>query len=255
MIAGAAMLSKADLARLSEAHYRFIIGARIKTESEEIKQEILSRSKGLQHGDHFVLKREDGTRLAVTYSAKRASKDARNREKGLSRLQKRIKSGRLSKENLNNRGYNKFLVMDGAVSVRIDEEKVLADQKWDGLKGYLTNTRHGAKKIAEQYSHLWQIERAFRISKTDLRVRPIHHYRRRRIEAHLCIAFAAYAIYKELERLLKNKKILMSAKRAGELTHNMYEMHYTLPDSKMNKKIVLRMDKEQQILFDAIHEK
>ncbi len=202
-----------------------------------------------------MLKREDGTRLAVTYSAKRASKDARNREKGLSRLQKRIRSGRLTKENLNNRGYNKFLVMDGAVSVRIDEEKVLADQKWDGLKGYLTNTRLGAKKIAEQYSHLWQIERAFRISKTDLRVRPIHHYRRRRIEAHLCIAFAAYAIYKELERLLKNKKIVMSAKRAGELTHNMYEMHYTLPDSKMKKKRVLRMDKEQQILFDAIHKK
>ncbi len=47
VVADAAMLSKANLARLSEAHYRFIIGARIKTESEEIKQEILSRSKSL----------------------------------------------------------------------------------------------------------------------------------------------------------------------------------------------------------------
>jgi len=47
----------------------------------------------------------------------------------------------------------------------------------------------------------------------------------------LCIAFVAYAIFKELEMLLKKHGIEMSAQRAGELTQNMYELHYTLPDS------------------------
>lgn len=72
------------------------------------------------------------------------------------------------------------------------------DQLWQ-------QARLGAKKIVETYSHLWQIEKVSRISKTDLRIRPIYHYRRRRIEAHLCTAFAAYAVYKELEWQLKKK--------------------------------------------------
>jgi len=96
-------------------------------------------------------------------------------------------------------------------------------------------------------------ERAFRISKTDLKVRPVHHYRRNRIEAHLCIAFAAYTIYKELECLLRSKGIVMSPKRAGELSHNMYELVYTLPASKDEKRQLLKMDQEQQLLYDAVH--
>ncbi len=92
---------------------------------------------------------------------------------------------------MNDRGYNKFLTLEGEMTVRINERKVTEDKRWDGLKGYLTNTRLAAEKVTENYSHLWQIERAFRISKTDLRIRPIYHYRRRRIESHLCIAFVS----------------------------------------------------------------
>jgi len=38
------------------------------------------------------------------------------------------------------------------------------------------------------------------MSKTDLRIRPIYHHLRARIEAHICISFTAYKIYKEFER-------------------------------------------------------
>jgi transposase len=253
IIADAAMLSNSTLRDLVSQKYKFIIGARIKTESKEIKDKILQKAAGLKSGDGFVLNREGGTRLAVTYSEKRAKKDAANRQKGLSRLEKRVKSGRMTKESINNRGYNKFLALEGTMTVKIDENKVKEDQKWDGLKGYITNTKFGAKKIAENYSHLWQIEKAFRISKTDLRIRPIHHYRKRRIEAHLCIAFAAYAIYKELEMLLKEKGITMSAKRAGELTQTMYQLQYTLPDSNETKTQILNMDEDQRTLFSTVH--
>ena len=128
-----------------------------------------------------------------------------------------------------------------------------ADQKWDGLKGYITNTRLSAKTIVENYRELWQIEKAFRISKTDLRIRPIYHYRKRRIEAHLCIAFVAYTIYKELERLLNGAGFSMSPKRAGELTHNMYELEYILPGESLTEKTLLKMDPEQQKLYNLIH--
>ncbi|MCZ0211765.1 transposase, partial [Streptomyces sp. UMAF16] len=82
----------------------------------------------------------------------------------------------------------------------IDYLKYEEDAKWDGLKGYLTNSRLTTKKIIENYNQLWQIEKAFRVAKTDLKVRPIYHRLQKRIEAHICLNFVAYKVYKELER-------------------------------------------------------
>src|SRR5262245_26215368 len=65
-----------------------------------------------------------GPRLIVSYSAKRARKDAHNRQRGLAKLRKRLGAGRLTKEHLNNRGYNKFLKLTGEMLVEIDESKV-----------------------------------------------------------------------------------------------------------------------------------
>ena|GEM_PF-6367417 len=156
------------------------------------------------------LRIKNESRWVITYSARRARKDAANRNKGVERLKEQIRGGRLTKESINNRGYNKFLTIQGEATIRLDEDKIKKDVFWDGLKGYVTNTELSIKKVTETYVHLWQIEKAFRISKTDLRVRPIYHYLRRRIEAHVCIAFAAYTIYKELESLLKQRKLSMS---------------------------------------------
>lgn len=253
VIADAALLSKQNLKNLAKEKYQFIIGARIKNESEQVKNEILKQAKGLTDGQSFTLKRSDGTKLIVTYSDKRQRKDARNREKGLLKLRRQVKSGKLTKESINNRGYNKFLALKGDVAVEIDEEKVKEDQLWDGLKGYVTNTRLSPKAIIENYRHLWQIEKAFRISKTDLRIRPVYHYRRKRIEAHICVAFVAYTIYKELERLLGKNNAGFSPKRAAELTHNMYQLEYKVPNSNKTKNIILKMDEEQQILYRIVH--
>lgn len=254
VVADAALLSKANLVALKEEEYQFIIGARIKNETDTIKREILEKAAGIEDGGGFAIKKSDGTRLVVTFSAKRQRKDAYNREKGLRKLRERVRYGRLTKESINNRGYNKFLVLKTRVDVEIDENKVRDDQLWDGLKGYVTNTRLSPKRIVENYRHLWQIEKAFRISKTDLKIRPIHHYLKNRIEAHICIAFVAYTIYKELERILEKHVVGFSPKRAAELTHNMYELEYQLPNSVEPETTILKMDDEQQALFNAVYE-
>ncbi len=90
------------------------------------------------------------------------------------------------------------------------------------------------------------------MSKTDLRIRPIYHRLRRRIEAHICIAFSAYSIYKELERILYKEKSNISIKKAAELTHNMYQITYTLPESKHTKIKLLKMDEQQAELHQII---
>jgi transposase len=253
VVADAGLLSKDNLKKLEEQKYKFIIGARIKNESEDVKLEILKNAEGMKDGESFVLTKENDIRLIITYADKRARKDVHNRNKGLKKLRARVATGKITKEQINNRGYNKFLVLSGEVKADVDEEKVKEDEKWDGLKGYVTNTTLESKKVVEHYGHLWQIEKAFRISKTDLRIRPIFHYKKRRIEAHICISFVAYAIWKELERLLKLDGIEMSPTRASELARNMYELEYILPHSKQNKRQLLKMDDEQKLLYGVIH--
>lgn len=80
--------------------------------------------------------------------------------------------------------------------IKADSQKFEADAKRDGLKGYVTNARLSKGDILESYWPLWQIEKAFRISKTGLKIGPIHHRQQRRIEAHICLSFAAYKAYK-----------------------------------------------------------
>ena len=70
------------------------------------------------------------------------------------------------------------------------------------------------------------------MSKTDLRIRPVYHRLQHRIQVHICLSFMAYCIYKELERILNKEKTGMSFKTAAELIHNMYQITYTLPESK-----------------------
>jgi len=90
------------------------------------------------------------------------------------------------------------------------------------------------------------------MSKTDLRIRPIYHRLKHRIEAHICISFTAYCVYKELERTLYLEKSGLSLKTATELTQNMYQITYTLPDSKHVKSKLLKMDDQQAELYHII---
>lgn len=250
VIADAGLLSKENIKALEANHYQYILGARLKNEPDKVKEKIINSA--FKDGSTISLLKPDNTRLIVGYSSARATKDAYNRKRGLNRLEKKIKSGRLTKSNINNRGYNKYLRLTGEITIDIDYEKYNQDQVWDGLKGYITNSTLKETEIIDNYKNLWFVEKAFRMSKTDLRIRPIYHRLRDRIEAHICIAFTAYCVYKELERVLYQEKSSLSLKKAAELTHNMYQITYTLPDSKHTKNKLLKMDEMQQELYEIV---
>ncbi len=249
VVADAGLLSKANISSLEQQQYQYILGAKIKTESLAVKQQILSAQ--LKDTDHVVI--DKGTcKLIVTYADNRAAKDAHNRKRGLQRLEKQVKSGKLTKAQINNKGYNKYLTMKGEVAIEIDYQKYENDRLWDGLKGYTTNSQLKASVVIENYKHLWQIEKAFRMSKTDLRIRPIYHRLADRIDAHICISFAAYAIYKDLERVLYKEKSSLSVKKAAEQTQNMYQIMATLPETKKEAKILLKMNDQQKEILKII---
>ncbi len=151
--------------------------------------------------------RPDGSRLLIKYTDSRAKKDEFNRTRGIRNLEKQVNKGRLTKSNLNNRGYNKYLKLDGDISISIDYQKYDNDRKWDGIKGYITSTDLTSDLVVTRYRDLWQIDMAFRISNADLQIRPVYHRRRDRIESHICISSMAYLMYKEMERLLLGSKL------------------------------------------------
>jgi transposase len=105
------------------------------------------------------------------------------------------------------------------------------------------------KQVIENYRHLWQIERAFRISKTDLRIRPVYHRLPRRIEAHIIIAFCAYKLYMELERQLKVSKSSISAEKALDLMKSIYKISVKMPKSGRPQEIIFAEEKIQQDLM------
>jgi transposase len=245
IVADAGLLSATNINELRNEHFEFILGARLKREKKEIQNQILSLK--LNHGESRVLSKDD-LKLVVNYSEDRAKKDAYNRNKGLKKLERMIESEKLTKANINNKGYNKFLVMEGDIRVKLDEQKVAEDQKWDGLKGYLTNSDLTKEQIIANYAQLWNIEKAFRIAKSELKIRPVFHRLQRRIEAHICITFAAYKIYKELEKELKERGATISAGKAIEIALSIFELKFELPHSKEHIKKLIIVNDEQKYL-------
>ena len=111
------LLSKSNVETLQEKGYEFVLGARIKAESQAIKEQILALNHS--HGESALIKKGN-LKLIITYSDDRAKKDRYNREKGLSKLEKQIQRGRLTKANITNRGYNTFLKLEGEIKVAIE---------------------------------------------------------------------------------------------------------------------------------------
>ncbi|MCW5913792.1 MAG: transposase [Chitinophagaceae bacterium] len=186
--------------------------------------------------------------MIVSYSSKRAKKDSYNRDRGVKRLQKTYRTGKLTKDNINKRGYNKFLEISDNVKVSISRKKIIEDEKWDGLKGYLTNTELPAGEVYRQYRGLWTIERAYRITKGTLEMRPVFHFTERRIEAHICICFIAYKVYKELERILKISNLDLSVDKVISIAKTIATVKVQLPKSgKTLQKTMFLTKKHQSI--------
>ena len=158
----------------------------------------------------------------------------------------------LTKEHINKRGYNKFLKIENNIAVSINYDKIDEDVQWDGLKGYLTNTELSVEQIYTAYHNLWNIEMAFRISKSKIEIRPIFHFTRKRIEAHICICFVALKVYKELERILKQTHINMSVDKVLNMARTITTIQIKMPPNNQifSKTMIMKRHKRIEILFD-----
>ncbi len=246
IVADSGLMNAENIKELENKNYKYIIGARIKSENDVIKEWILSQKKVV--GVFCDYQKSEEQRLILAYTEQRARKDAINREKGIKRLEKEYEKGSITKDKINKRGYNKFLKLTDKINVEIDYTKIEEEAKWDGLKGYVTNTKLSGSEVCQQYSELWQIERAFRVTKGVLDLRPMFHFTKKRIEAHVCICFVAYKVYKELERVLKKNDINMSVDKVLSIAKTVTTIKVKLQESNETiSKTMLITDKHKSI--------
>jgi len=217
-VADAGMLSKENLREIEsmkDQHIEYIIGARLKNLPHKLQQKILDKKNYHQTSDGMVGRfTYQGRHLIVSYSEKRAKKDQYDREKALEKLQHKIAKSKNPKQFLSQYGYKKYLTLEGESSFTINEEKIAESSQWDGLHGIITNCdTMSDKELLEQYNNLWNVEYAFRITKHDLKVRPVYHWKKKRVKAHLAISFAAYSLVRYLEYRVKLQYKKLSPER------------------------------------------
>ncbi|MDO9580652.1 MAG: IS1634 family transposase [Bacteroidales bacterium] len=203
-VADSGMLSKDNIGMLEdleEHNLSYIVGARLKNMATPLKDRILDSNNYLKvkKGYSIAAIQDGGRKVIVSYSESRAAKDASDRKKAIAKLIAKLDRSKSPKSHLSNHGYRKYLKVEGKSKLSLDEAKIASDAKWDGLHGVVTNSDLSPVAALSKYNDLWNVEAAFRVTKHDLKVRPVYHWKPRRIKAHIGICFTAYALVKHLE--------------------------------------------------------
>ena len=240
-VADRGMLNEDNLHALDEAGAYYIVGAKLKQLPVALQTKVLDKSayqadgKGASSAAELTHKKR---RLIVSHCPKRADKDQHDRQKAVDRLIKKIGKSQNPKSLLNNYDYKKFLIIKGKTSLSINQDKIDAESRWDGLHGVITNlpdTPH--QEVLSHYRGLWQVEESFRITKHDLKVRPIYHWTPSRVRAHIAISFMAFACIRQLMYRIKlQHKALSPAVIRNALIH---VQHSVFKHKRTQKRYVM----------------
>lgn len=231
VVADAAMLSRENMQFLEGEGYRYIVGARLANTPRSFIDIIatrLARKDGLTTRLPYPNRSYD---VVCTYSSQREKKDRRQFEKQIAQAMMLIARKEPGKR-------AKFVKKspDGKSSFILDEKLKEKTEKLLGIKGYCTNIPENEisnEQIIAYYHDLWRIEQAFRISKTDLKTRPIFHYAHDAIQAHVLLCFMALMMGKFLEI-----KTGLSLQRVRDILWSVHEAH--IEDALTGKRITLQ---------------
>jgi len=212
VVADAAMISYENVEALIRSNINYIVGARVSNLSDRMIQEI-SKSLNMSDKASYRLKTEKGI-LICDFSKKRYWKNKNEMEGQLTKA--RIYEGKSDKLIRK----VKFLKSLNKTKTAINEELIEKTKLLLGIKGYYTNlNKENNETIIKQYHNLWRVEKSFRMAKSDLRTRPVYHFKNKAIRSHILICFMALAVgtYIELLAKISLQKMLKLAKEAVEV--------------------------------------
>ena len=215
VIADRGMISRETLAELEGMGWEYILGARMRSQSE-VRDEVVGKLTEVPEGFAVVQPERQRTkdpsplavkevwvgehRYVVCYNAEQARKDAHDREAIVAGLRQALRAG--DKSLVGNQGYRRYLQNAGH-HFAVDEAKLQSEARYDGLWVLRTNTALTTATVALRYKELWRVERLIRDTKTLVRTRPIYHKLDETIRGHVFCSFLALVLLRELDRCLE----------------------------------------------------
>lgn len=247
-VGDAAMFSENNLKEFEGRGIEYIVGCRLHNIPKALQAQILDETNyaTVKEGEYRVGQFAYGTRtLLVSWKKGRADKDAHDRSQAIERTKKKLEKKKNPKEYLGNWGAKKYLAVSAGATIALNEDKINKDRLWDGLHGVVTNAKDlSHQDILNQYGNLWQVEESFRVTKHDLKVRPVFHWKPERVRAHLAICYVAYALVRYLEHRVRLQYAHLSPERIRQIllrvqTSILYDrkkkLRYALP-SRMSQE-------------------
>jgi hypothetical protein len=211
IVADRGMICQETIADLEQQGWPYILGARLR--QTEVRDEVLAARGRFRvvHGprqrvdEPAPLKVKDvdveGRRYVVCVNAEEVESDRARREAIVASLREHLSQG--DKTLVGNKGYRRYLKVEGAGHFAVDEAKLAEEARYDGTWVLRTNTKLPAAAVALQYKKLWMVEHWFRACKSLLETRPIYHQRDETIRGHVFCSFLALLLRHELQARLK----------------------------------------------------
>src|ERR1700731_4730979 len=192
----------------SDPPVRYIIGVRMRRQKEVNTSVLGSRARWFESvpernnaKDPAPLKVKEvwvkERRYIVCLNEEERRKDAHDREAIVAHLNEQLHRG--DKSLIGNKGYRRYLKVEGSGHFVIDEKQVKAEERYDGIWVLRTNTVYNTETVAHVYKALWTVEDIIRTSKSILETRPIYHKRDETIRGHVFCSFLALVLKQELE--------------------------------------------------------
>ncbi len=214
VVADRGMVSQKTLEALegSDPPVGYIIGVRMRRQKEVNLSVLRSRKQWLEivpernnAKDPAPLKIKEvwveNRRYVVCLNEEERRKDAHDREAIVAHLKEQLRQG--DKSLVGNKGYRRYLKVQGDDHFAIDEKQIKIEARYDGLWVLRTNTVYNAETVAHVYKALWTVEDIIRTAKSIIDTRPIYHRCNETIRGHVFCSFLALLLKTELERRMK----------------------------------------------------
>ena len=250
IIADSAMLNNYNLKELAEHNFGYIVSARVKNLSASLTERMMDENAYTKLNDDISFQRivlKNNT-LVLCHSKKRSEKDEYERSKTISRLKNFV--GKSSKNTMRGSLKKPYVKLSQDSLVEFDEEKLLHAKKLDGYFGFYTNTSLEPNAVIAQYRGLWQVEQTFRIAKNNLEIRPVYHYKDRRIAAHFAICFLSLSLIRTVEYLLSQENQKISLEQLFQLLRKVQSVEILNKNQKFN--ILTDIPAELQSAYSAL---
>ena len=181
--------------------------------------------------------------MICSFSKKRYNKDKHEMDKQIDKAKNLMRQPSKIKK-------VKFIKTDNS-KASLNEELITKTKMLLGVKGYYTDMTADIidnATIIKNYHELYRVEQAFRVSKNDLKTRPIFHFKSHTIQLHILICFMALAVSKHIEiktgvsirEFITQAKKITDARLMNQI--NKKEITMRVPVTKEIRKIIAKLN-------------